>query len=143
MVIVTVGGTGLFRALVHPSRWLTEVRQVRPLVSPATVVFADTLTLRAFEFLESYPERTAWVDFKDVDSMQQIPAGSLVVINRRSIAWLDAHGGIWGSGRAGYRQHSFYGSPPQTWIPVHDTPTLSAFRVTEQSDRTTAKLEPR
>jgi hypothetical protein len=127
-IIVALAGIDLLRAFKYPPNWLAEVRSIRPVVTTDTPVYTDTLTLRALNFLSGYPNKTEWIDFNAVGSPEQIRPGSLVIVNRPAIKWLDDHGGIWEDRISGYRRHAFYESRPASWTPVRQTATFSAYR---------------
>jgi len=66
----------------RPYRW--RVRAVD------LAVYADALSLRALEFAYGYPKQTAWRELATAESPEEIPAGSLVLINPAHIEWLCA-----------------------------------------------------
>jgi Dolichyl-phosphate-mannose-protein mannosyltransferase len=130
LCLVVVGGKDLALAFRYPPTWwMKDVRAIRGTVRPDTVVYADTFSLRAFEFFDGYPAATSWTDFERVGSTAQLAPGSLVVVNRQFIDWLDKHGGIWGSRRTGYVRFAFYTDPPPTWTPVWENGNLFMYRV--------------
>jgi hypothetical protein len=105
---------------------------LKDVVQPDTVVYADTFSIRALEFMGGYPRETAWTDFEHLQSAHEIRDGSLVLVNHQYIGWLDRHGGIWGSRRSGYRTHDFYREPPANWTPVWQNGNAFLYRVNEK-----------
>jgi hypothetical protein len=122
-VVILTGGRQLAR--------LAEMRRVKEFVTPDEKVYADTLSLRVFAFFASYPGRAGWIS-RILPAQQEMLPGSLVLINRPYIAWLDRHGGIWGSSRVRYRSHAFYASPPKSWTPIWTGTTASLFRIDQR-----------
>ena len=119
-----------------PDWWLAEARQHRATVHPDTTLYSDTLTLRAFEFFNGYPDAPAWTDFADIQSAADIPQGSLVLVNNQYIQWLDKNAGMWLSwplpelsDTTGYRKHAFYDTPPVGWRRLWANHNASLYRV--------------
>ncbi len=132
--LLWIGGKDVALAFKYPPTWwLKDVRIVKAYVTPDSSVYADTLSLRAFEFFEGYPKTTAWTDFERLGSPEELPPGSLVVVNNQFIQWLDSHGGIWGSRTSGYRQFPFYSAAPRSWTRLWQNGNLSLYRVNERS----------
>jgi len=120
--------------------WIGESRQLHGTVKPNTVVYADTLTLRTFEFFAGYPQETAWTDFAAVSPGQPLPPESLVIVNKRYIQWLGRNAGMWvawphpgPTSRNGYRQHDFYEHVPATWKQIWNNDNTRVFRVSRDS----------
>lgn len=135
MFLTWVGGTNLLYNLKNPpTSWAFEVRTMKNLVQSETVLYGDTLTLRAFEFFAGYPLQTSWKDFEAVESVDEIAEGSVVLVNKQYIKWLDRNGGIWNSKRSGYRSHSFYSNPPPFWTPIWKNGNASLYRVNRPAD---------
>ncbi len=138
--IVWVGGRQALYDVRHPQTWwLDDVRAVRGQVTPETVLFADTLSLRALEFFDRYPAHTRWTDFDQVPAGAQLPGGSLVMVNKRYLQWLHQHGGIWGSRRTGYPVLAFYDRAPASWTVVWQNSNLSLYRVGGPGPRASAR----
>lgn len=122
-----------------PTWWMRDVRAVQSSITPDTPLYADTLCLRALEFFDTYPARTAWTDFAQVKSAAEFTPGSLVIVNHEFIKWLEKHGGIWGPRRWGY-DLPFDGEAPSTWTPVWQGGNMSVYRVNDpRSDRVAVK----
>lgn len=120
--------------------WIGESRQLHTSVTPKTVVYADTLTLRTFEFFAGYPEQTAWTDFAAVAPGQELPQESLVIVNKRYIQWLDRNAGMWvawphpgPTSRTGYRKHDFYEHAPAAWKSIWHNNNTQVFKVSGES----------
>jgi 4-amino-4-deoxy-L-arabinose transferase-like glycosyltransferase len=135
-LLTWVGGISLLRSLRNRSTWLSEIPALETYVRPQTVTYADALTLRALEFSEGYPQHTAWLDLGAVASADQVPRGSLVVINPTHIQWLDKNAGMWVSWPAagptdptGYARRFFYRPQPQTWTPIWHGGDVALYRV--------------
>jgi hypothetical protein len=99
-------------------------------------VYADALTLRAFDFVYHYPSQTAWHELASVASPTDVPVGSLVIIARSHIEWLDRNAGMWVSwphagptDPSGYPGRRFADPPPDTWSLVWRNEQASLYRV--------------
>jgi 4-amino-4-deoxy-L-arabinose transferase-like glycosyltransferase len=135
--VVALGAipTIYFQLKYPPSHWwAAEVRVLQAQVEPETPVYADAITLRAFEFFHHYPATTTWIEFDDMRS-EKVEPGSLVVVNDRYIQWLERNAGMWvswplpGPMNATYPRRSFYTSPPPDWKLVMQTDNARAYRV--------------
>jgi len=127
--LVLVGGYNLQGSLrSSPSSWASELRSLRSAVEPSSRLYTDTLSIRGFEFLWGYPRATQWTDFADLASSEEVRPGSLVLVNRAYIEWLNRNGGMWLSPRSGYRQHGFYESPPSSWKEVWRNGNVRMYR---------------
>jgi hypothetical protein len=131
--IAWAGWPSLYFGLRYPPQWNSEVRTLKETVQPDSKLYADTFSIRAFEFLRGYPRKTAWTDFEQLPSESDIGNGSLVLVNPRYIEWLERHGGIWGSRRSGYRVHDFYRKPPGDWTRVWQNGSVFLYRVTKEA----------
>jgi len=127
-----------FGVLTRSDRWTSEVRSLDEHVTPATPVYADALSLRAFEFFDRFPVRTQWIEFDDIASPQRIVPGSLVIVNARYLEWLNRNAGMWVNWPApgptdfsGYRQHPFYTTAPASWRLVWHNDNTRVYRVEE------------
>jgi hypothetical protein len=100
-------------------------------------VYADALTLRAFDFVYHYPSRTAWHELTSAASPTDIPAGALVIIAPSHIEWLDRNAGMWVSwpeagptDPSGYPGRAFaIAAPPAAWSLVWRNSEASLYRV--------------
>ncbi|OFV93311.1 MAG: hypothetical protein A3H95_05865 [Acidobacteria bacterium RIFCSPLOWO2_02_FULL_64_15] len=125
----------LYYDVTNPRNWTDEVKKLRATVRPDVSVYADGITLRAFEFFAGYPERTAWTDFANIDSSKDIPPGSLVVVNKQYIAWLNRNAGMWvafppgPTDRSGYRMHTFYDQAPSNWTEIWKNDNARLYKV--------------
>jgi hypothetical protein len=124
-----------FGVMKRSDWWTSEVRSLDEQVTPATPLYADALSLRAFEFFDRYPATTRWIEFDDISSQEQIAPGSLVLINVRYLEWLDRNAGMWVNWPApgptdfsGYRQHSFYKNPPASWQLIWQKDNARVYR---------------
>ena len=111
------------------STWASEVRTLGSIVKPSSRLFTDTLSIRGFEFFLGYPGKTGWTDFADVRSPSEIQPGSLVLVNKAYIEWLNRNGGMWLSPRAGYQKHDFYDRPPPSWKMIWKSGNASLYQV--------------
>jgi 4-amino-4-deoxy-L-arabinose transferase-like glycosyltransferase len=111
------------------STWTSEFRSLRSIIKPASPLYADTLSRRGLEFYWGYPNRTGWTDFADVMSVDEIRPGSLVLVNKAYINWLNKNGGMWLSPRSGYRKHEFYENPPASWNEIWRGGNARLYRV--------------
>jgi hypothetical protein len=125
-----------FGVVRNEDRWNAEVRALEDQVAPQTRVYADALSLRAFEFMDRYPAATRWTEFADLTSADEIGAGSLVIVNTAYLGWLDRNAGMWinwpqpgPTDLSGYRQHPFYTKPPTQWRLILDTENARVYRV--------------
>jgi Dolichyl-phosphate-mannose-protein mannosyltransferase len=135
VILLAVGGRDLALDFKYPlTWWMGDVRAVKASVGPETVLYADTLSIRAFDFFNTYPSHTAWTDFEHVQSPQDFAPGSLVIVNQEFLRWLDKHGGIWGNRRSGYRQFAFYAEPPRSWTRIYQGSRLSVYRVDDRAE---------
>jgi hypothetical protein len=123
-------------ALVRPTGWASEVRMLADEIRPDTLLYADSLTLRAFEFFDRYPKQTSWISFEQLSASDDVVAGGTVIVNNRYLEWLDRNAGMWvawpapgETDRSGYRQHSFYEAPPDTWSVVWKNDNATMYRV--------------
>jgi hypothetical protein len=98
-----------------PSAWAEEVRTLSSKIVPSSPLYADTLSLRGLEFFHGYPGRTEWKDLSSVGSADQIRPGSLVLVNRAYVEWLNRNAGMWLSPKTGYAHHALYENPPPLW----------------------------
>jgi 4-amino-4-deoxy-L-arabinose transferase-like glycosyltransferase len=112
-----------------PSAWASEVRGLHSIIKPSSPLYTDTLSGRGFEFFWGYPKKTEWTDFANVVSPDEIRPGSLVLVNRAYIDWLDKNGGMWLSPRTGYRKHEFYQNPPPYWKKIWQNGNAHLYRV--------------
>lgn len=120
----------------RPLWWTEEVRGLRATIRPDVPVYADAITLRAFEFFAAYPKQTAWIGFEHLDSSEDIAPGSFVIVNKRYIEWLDRNAGMWvtwpepgQTSLSGYRKHTFYDQAPSTWTDVWKNDNTRVYRV--------------
>jgi hypothetical protein len=125
-----------FTLTARHAAWAEEVRALHGSVSSETPVYADALTLRAFEFFAGYPQQTRWTSFEQLGSGDVVPAGSLVIVNKRYIDWLNRNAGMWvrwpGPGpthSSGYRMHAFYKQAPGTWTTIWKNGNTQVYRV--------------
>jgi 4-amino-4-deoxy-L-arabinose transferase-like glycosyltransferase len=134
LAIASAAGPQLYYSIVQPAPWAVEVRALRGMATPDTVVYADALTLRAFEFFNAYPARTAWTDFDHLGAVGQIQPGSLVIVNDRYIQWLNQNAGMWvawppgPTNRAGYKRHDFYTQAPEGWSVIWKNGNARVYR---------------
>ena len=98
-------------------------------VKPSSPFYSDILTLRMLEFFSGYPVQTSWIDFESINSTGELKPGSMVMVNKRYIAWLDKNGGMWLSKRSGYRKHEFYDHPPQTWRRIYESSNAVLYQL--------------
>ncbi|HSL21141.1 MAG TPA: glycosyltransferase family 39 protein [Vicinamibacterales bacterium] len=136
LAMLSAGMPHLYYGATSRSAWMAEARVWRHEVRPETVVYADALTLRAFEFYAGYPNATRWTAFEQLASTGDFAAGSLVVVNRRYIEWLDRNAGMWltwplpgPTDPSGYRSHPFYTDPPRSWTTVWQNADVRVYRV--------------
>jgi 4-amino-4-deoxy-L-arabinose transferase-like glycosyltransferase len=114
--------------------WAAEVRALHAQVEPRVAIYADALTLRAFEFFHHFPADTAWIEFDDMRS-EAVPPGSWVIVNDRYIEWLQRNAGMWvawphpGPMNDTYPRRSFYTAPPPDWKLVMQTENARVYRV--------------
>jgi hypothetical protein len=134
-----------FGVIARSNSWTSEARALDAQVTPATAVYADALSLRAFEFLDRYPSATRWIEFDDIASHDQIAPGSLVIVNARYLEWLDRNAGMWVNWPApgptdlsGYRQHPFYTSPPASWRLIWRNDNARVYRIEGPQSTVTA-----
>lgn len=118
---------GILRS--SPSAWAMEVRSLRSTIKPSTSLYTDTLSIRGFAFFAGYPEKTAWTDLAHVAATEEIRPGSLVLVNKAYIEWLNKNGGMWLSPRSGYRKHDFYEAPPPSWKKIWQSDNARLYRV--------------
>lgn len=125
-----------FGMMNRAKSWTSEVRVLDEQVTPATPLYADALSLRAFEFFDGYPATTRWVEFDDIGSPDQMAPGSLVIVNARYLEWLNRNAGMWVNWPApgptdvsGYRQHSFYTNPPASWRLIWQNDNARIYRI--------------
>jgi hypothetical protein len=118
--------------------WMSDVRLLDEHVTPATSVYADALSLRAFEFFDRYPATTRWTEFDDISTADQIAPGSLVIVNGHYLEWLQRNAGMWVNWPApgptdfsGYRQHTFYKTAPPSWQLIWSNDNTRVYRVVE------------
>ena len=118
-----------------PIDWLAEIRALRAHVTPATPLYADALSLRAFEFFASYPQHLAWRDLSTV-TPADIPANSFVLIYPPGIVWLEREAGIWVAWPAagptdptGYLKGRFSQGPPPSWTTVWRSGDVNLYHV--------------
>lgn len=116
--------------------WLSAVRRLKDRVTPSTVIYADALSLRTFEFLNDFPSRTAWNDLRAVTSPNDLPDSSLVLVYPPGIEWLERNGGMWVSWpapgpteRSRYLRTPFYRHPPPSWKLVWQQGDASLYRI--------------
>jgi 4-amino-4-deoxy-L-arabinose transferase-like glycosyltransferase len=119
----------LYFGVKYPPRWNAEVRSLKDVLQPDAVLYADTFSIRALEFMSGYPRQTAWTDFERLQPGQELRDGSFVLVNHQYIGWLERHGGIWGTRRSGYRAHAFYRDPPSDWTRVWQNGNAFLYRV--------------
>ena len=112
-----------------PSAWAAEVRGLGSIVTPSRPLYTDTLSIRGFQFFSGYPNKTMWTDFADIVSPSEIPSGSLVLVNKAYINWLNKNGGMWLSPRSGYAKHEFYENPPPSWTKIWHSGNAKLYRV--------------
>jgi hypothetical protein len=128
--LLLAGGYHLQSALrSSPSAWASEVRTLSSTIGPSTRLYTDTLSIRGFEFMRGYAGPAKWTDFADIASSDEIQPGSLVLVNRAYIEWLNRNGGMWLSPRAGYRKHAFYEKVPSSWQEVWRNGNARMYRV--------------
>jgi hypothetical protein len=125
-----------FGVIRKADSWTSEIRAVDEQITPATPVYADALSLRAFEFFDRYPRATRWVEFDDIASQDEIAPGSVVIVNEQYLAWLQRNAGMWvnwpapgPTDLAGYRQHPFYKHPPASWQLIWHNDRARVYRV--------------
>jgi hypothetical protein len=129
IAIVLVAAYDLQGSLRAPSNWTSELRSLRSIIEPSSRLYTDTLSIRGFEFLWGYPGATQWTDFADLKAFDEVPPGSLVLVNKAYIEWLNRNGGMWLSPRNGYRKHDFYENPPSSWKEVWQNANVRMYRV--------------
>ena len=136
LMLVWIGGRQLVWSMRSSSAWYTDVWTVAPRVAPSTSIYSDALSLRGFEFKYGFPRVTAWKDLGRARSAEEIPTGSLVLINPTAIRWLNKNAGMWvawpqpGLSRdAGYPLRLAYESPPPTWTRLWTSGDVSLYRV--------------
>jgi 4-amino-4-deoxy-L-arabinose transferase-like glycosyltransferase len=112
-----------------PSAWAMEVRSLGSMIKPSSPLYTDTLSIRGLAFFAGFPGKTAWTDFAHVESQDDIRPGSLVLVNKAYIEWLNKNGGMWLSPRSGYRKHSFYEAPPPSWKKIWQSDSARLYRV--------------
>ncbi len=134
-----------FGVIARSSQWTAEVRALDEQVTPTTTLYADALSLRAFEFLDRYPPTTRWVEFDDITSERQMAPGSVVIVNTRYLEWLDRNAGMWvnwpapgATNLSGYRQHSFYKQPPASWRLIWHNENARVYRIDASSSNLAA-----
>jgi 4-amino-4-deoxy-L-arabinose transferase-like glycosyltransferase len=127
--LVLIGGGQLYWQERTPLTWTSEVRAIGSIVKPSSYFYSDILTIRGLEFFSGYPAYTAWIDFEELKSMEEMQPGSLVLVNRRYIAWLNKNGGMWLSKRSGYKKHEFYDHPPQSWKRIFENENAVLYEV--------------
>lgn len=142
LFVAWIGAHDLFVALRNDSTWLEEIRALRDRVNPATRIYSDGLSLRAFEFFNDFPRRTEWIDLRDVSSPDQIAEGSLVLVYPPGIEWLDRNAGMWvawpapgPTDRNGYLRQHFYRDPPASWTTVWQSGGVRLYRATTSPGR--------
>jgi hypothetical protein len=133
-VLLWTGLRPLSWTLREPDRawWTAEVRELSQQIGPEAPLYADTLSLRGLAFFEHYPAENRWTDFQRVNSADDIPAGSLVLLNPRYLDWLERNRGMWLSQSEGYRTHAFFDSLPPRWTEVWENGNASLYRVEEE-----------
>jgi len=109
-----------------PSTWVSEVRSLSSTIDTSSPLFADTLSIRGLEFFGGYPNKTERTDFANVMSPDEIRSGSLVLVNKAYIDWLNRHGGLW---LTAFRKHEFYENPPPSWKKVWQNGNAQLYRV--------------
>jgi hypothetical protein len=137
ILLLAGGGPQLIYMVRHPpGSWMNDTRALRHSVTHETPLYADTLTLRAFEFFEEYPEKTAWTSFEELSPSAPLAAGSVVIVNPPFLQWLNRNSGMWVSwprpkltAWTGYRQHAFYESQPASWRPLWRGDSAASYRV--------------
>lgn len=128
--LLLMGGYYLQSSLrSFPSTWASEVRGLRSLIKTSSLLYTDTLSIRGFEFFWGYPNKTAWTDFANVTSPDEIRSGSLVLVNKAYIYWLNRNGGMWLSPRTGYQKHQFYENPPPSWKKIWQNGNAQLYQV--------------
>jgi hypothetical protein len=113
----------------RPISWAAEVRMAGPSVEPDRLLIADTLTLRGLEFFADYPRATNWSDFEHADPARELKPGTVVLVNRRYIQWLETNGGLWGDRTSGYPLPPWVERPPAEWRVVWHTDNAVEYRV--------------
>jgi hypothetical protein len=98
-------------------------------IGPSSPLYTDTLSIRGLEFMKGYPSAKKWIDFADLTSPAEIQPGSLVLVNKAYIEWLNRNGGMWLSPRAGYRKHAFYEKPPSSWKEIWRSENARMYRI--------------
>jgi hypothetical protein len=135
-VIVWTAAPYLYFNVVKPHDWTAEVRRLHSDIHPGDRVYADGITLLAFEFFDGYPEKTAWTDFSKIASGDEIPPDSLVLVNKRYIEWLNRNAGMWvayppgQTDRSGYRMHAFYEQSPAGWTEIWKNGNVKVYKTT-------------
>jgi 4-amino-4-deoxy-L-arabinose transferase-like glycosyltransferase len=113
--LALTGGAQVYWTAKTPSTWMSEVRTLSNAITPSTRIYSDMITLRSFEFFLGYPNQTSWIDFEKIESSEEMPAGSFVLVNQAYIAWLNKNGGMWLNKKAAYKKHEFYEYSPPSW----------------------------
>ncbi len=128
--LLLAGGYILQAALrSSPMAWASEVRHLSTAIRPSSPLYTDTLSIRGLEFMHGYPGATKWIDFKELKSPGEIPPGSLVLVNKAYIEWLNRNGGMWLSPRAGYQKHAFYEKPPASWKEIWRSENARMYKI--------------
>jgi 4-amino-4-deoxy-L-arabinose transferase-like glycosyltransferase len=112
-----------------PSSWSAEVRVLSAKIGPSSRLYTDTLSIRGMEFFLKYPSKTQWTDFSEVKSLDEVGAGSIVLVNKAYIEWLNRNAGMWLSPKTGYARHGFYEEPPSSWHQVWLSGNARLYRV--------------
>ena len=128
-LLLIFGGPYVYWGYRTPLTWTHEVRDIVHIVKPSSPFYSDILTLRMLEFFSGYPVQTSWIDFESINSTGELKPGSMVMVNKRYIAWLDKNGGMWLSKRSGYRKHEFYDHPPQTWRRIYESSNAVLYQL--------------
>ena len=113
----------------RPSEWASEVRILASTIEPSSLLYTDTLSIRGLKFFSGYPKETKWTDFASTGSVDEIPRGSLVLVKKAYIDWLNKNAGMWLSPRSGYRKHDFYDNPPGSWKEIWRERNARLYRV--------------
>ncbi|MDF0665638.1 MAG: glycosyltransferase family 39 protein [Nitrospira sp.] len=127
--VLVVGGASLYWQERVPLKWTSEIRAISGMIKPSSHLYSDLLTLRGLEFFGGYPPHTAWVDFEEIDSIEEIQPGSLVMVNSRYLRWLDINKGMWLSKSSGYKNHEFYEHPPLLWKKLFENGNAVLYEV--------------
>ena len=135
LFLVWVGGRQLVWSLRSSARWYDEVWSVAPQVDTQTNIYSDALSLRGLEFRNAFPPATAWIDLGQTPTPEDIPDGSLVLINPTAIRWLNKNAGMWVAWptprltrETGYPLRLQYEALPTSWTRLWSSGDVALYR---------------